>query len=78
MDGKLKQKQSDMTFQMKVLLYRNRDFLFQYRLHVEEDRLAKAAERTRGLLALSASMRGEDDIEDDLDDMLEIQCPDLE
>ena len=78
MDEKLKQKQSDMTFQMKVLLYRNKDFLDIYRDHVEEDRLAAASLRTKRLLELSASLKKEDEIGEDLEQMLDYCDSELE
>ena len=79
MDEKLKQRQSDMTFQMKVLLYRNRKFLAQYRAHAAVDEVKGAAERTRKLLERSAELRmgrkcdDDEDIdeEDDIDEELE-------
>jgi hypothetical protein len=70
MDGKLQKRQSDMTFQMKVLLYKNAEFLAKHRRHVQEDTLASAEQRTKELLQLSAQMRNALDVEDsDADDM---------
>ena len=70
MDGKLKQKQTDMTFQMKVLIYRNQKLLSQYRQHIEEDNVKAAAARTKELLELSASLKKEEEIDEELDTML--------
>jgi hAT family C-terminal dimerisation region len=64
MDGKLQKRQSDMTFQMKELLYKNAEFLAKHRMHVQEDRLASAEQKTKELLQLSAAMRNALDVED--------------
>ena len=37
MDGKLNKKQSDLTFQMKVLLYKNKGFLKNHLKILKED-----------------------------------------
>ena len=50
MDGKLRKRQSDMTFQMKVLLYKNKEFLWEHRARMKELNLKEAANRTRRLL----------------------------
>ena len=50
MDGKLRSRQSDMTFQMKVLLYKNQEFLDKHRDFVKADKIASAKARTRELL----------------------------
>jgi hypothetical protein len=63
MDGKLQKRQSDMTFQMKVLLYKNAEFLATHRRHVQEARLASADQKTKELLKLSAQLR--DDLDED-------------
>ena len=70
MDGKLKKKQSDLTFQMKVLLYKNRDFLERHKHHAEEDARKEAEARTKALLKVSAALRSDDDIDEEFDDML--------
>jgi hypothetical protein len=70
MDGKLQKRQSDMTFQMKVLLYKNAEFLANHRRHVQEDKLASAEQRTKELLKLSAQMRKDLELDDsDADDI---------
>jgi hypothetical protein len=47
--SQLQKRQSDMTFQMKVLLYKNADF---HRGHVQEDKLASAEQKTNEFLRL--------------------------
>jgi hypothetical protein len=72
MDGKLQKRQSDMTFQMKVLLYKNAEFLANYRRHVQEEKLASAEQKTKELLQLSAQLRNDLEVEDsDADDIEE-------
>ena len=71
MDGKLRSMQSDITFQMKVILYKNKAFLEQHRRHVRDDQQAAAEERTRELLQYSASLKKESDIDEEMDMMLE-------
>ena len=70
MDGKLRKKQSDLTFQMKVLLYKNKEFLEMNRKYAEEEAKKAAEARTKELLRISASLRKEEDIDDEFDDML--------
>ncbi|CAB9531903.1 expressed unknown protein [Seminavis robusta] len=50
MDGKLNSKQTDITFQMKVLTYKNRAFLRQHRHLVSVARKRVAENRTKRLL----------------------------
>jgi len=50
MDGKLNKRQSDATFQMKIVLQQNSDFLDQTRIHVEEDYKKKMAEDIQKLV----------------------------
>jgi hAT family C-terminal dimerisation region len=57
MDDKLKKKQSDFTFQMKVLLYKNKKFLMQHRLDVKEEQLKAAETKTKKLLKISAKIK---------------------
>ena len=71
MDGKLKKKQSDATFQMKVLLYKNKKILEEHRKDLVEARVLEASKRTRKLLNLSASLNTDDDISTDMDLMLD-------
>jgi hypothetical protein len=55
MDDKLKKKsQSDFTFQMKVLLYKNKNFLMQHRLDVKEEQLKAVETKTKKLLKISS------------------------
>ena len=57
MDGKLKNRQTDLTFQMKVILYKNKDFLEAHRKVIQEAARLVAEERVKDLLDLSAMMR---------------------
>ena len=58
MDGKPSKNQNDMTFQMKVLLYKNQAFLQKHRDCAIVDSQNKAERRTKELLQLSAKLRG--------------------
>lgn len=49
MDGKLNNRQSDATFQMKVILEQNKAFLEETNVMVEEDSLKELAEISRAL-----------------------------
>jgi len=66
MDGKLNSQQSDLTFQMKVLLYKNQQFLNEHRVNVLEDNRKAAALKTKELLQQSMSGKDEDDNEETL------------
>lgn len=82
MDGKLRNRQSDMTFQMKVLLYKNQEFLDKHREFVKNDKKILAMNRTRELLQQRATLSTpgraqnksadgsdeEDDIDQNMDD----------
>jgi hypothetical protein len=65
MDEKLGTRQTDLTFQMKVLLYKNQTFLEEHRDHVHLDKKREAEQRTKELLAKSLSMRDEDGSDDE-------------
>jgi hypothetical protein len=66
MDGKLNSNQSDLTFQMKVLLYKNQSFLKEHRSNVLEDKRKAAALKTKELLQQSMSGKDDDAIEETL------------
>ena len=53
MDDKLKKRQSDLTFQMKVLLYKNKDLLQLHRHLVSKDRKKAATARVKKVLEQS-------------------------
>jgi hAT family C-terminal dimerisation region len=67
MDGKLNARQNDMTFQMKVLLYKNQDFLEEYEKEVLEENKSAAAERTKSLMKSSLSAVKDSEINDELE-----------
>jgi len=50
MDGKLNKRQSDATFQMKVILQQNTKFLDKARIEIMEEHLKAAAESTKKLV----------------------------
>jgi hypothetical protein len=50
MDGKLNKRQSDATFQMKVILQQNTKFLDKARIEIMEEHLKPAAESTKKLV----------------------------
>jgi hypothetical protein len=55
MDGKLNSRQNDMTFQMKVLLYKNQAFLEEHKKDVLEENRNAAAARTKAFLKSSVA-----------------------
>jgi hypothetical protein len=69
MDGKLNPRQNDMTFQMKVLLYKNQGFLEEHNKEVQEDNRKAAAARTRALLQEDTALMEDSDIDDELEDV---------
>jgi hypothetical protein len=71
MDGKLGNRQNNMTFQMKVLLYKNKAFLEEHKKDVKEENRKAAAVRTKALLKSSmANMKGSD-IDDELEGLMD-------
>jgi len=71
MDGKLNSRQNDMTFQMKVLLYKNKDFLEEYKKDVLEENRKAAAARTKALLKSSTDNMKESDIDEELEGLMD-------
>ena len=67
MDGKLNTRQNDMTFQMKVLLYKNQAFLEEHKKEVLEENRKAAAARTKALLKSSMADMEDSDIDDELE-----------
>jgi hAT family C-terminal dimerisation region len=67
MDGKLNTRQKDMTFQMKVLLYKNQAFLEEHKKDVLEENRKAAAARTKALLKSSMDNMKDSDIDDELE-----------
>ena len=67
MDGKLSTRQNDMTFQMKVLLYKNQAFLEEHKKDVLEENRKAAAARTKALLKSSTANMLDSDIDDELE-----------
>jgi hypothetical protein len=67
MDGKLNSRQNDMTFQMKVLLYKNQGFLEEHQREVLEENRKAAAARTKALLNSDTALMVDSDIDDELE-----------
>jgi hAT family C-terminal dimerisation region len=63
MDGKLNSMQKDPTFQMKVLMYKNEDFLERYIDTMEPKQLETAAMKTKELLIKYISSKKEEEID---------------
>jgi hypothetical protein len=72
MDGKLNSMQKDLTFQMKVLMYKNANFLERYGNTMEAELLEDAEKRTRDLLVKHISSKNEEDIEYDTDRIMNL------
>jgi hypothetical protein len=71
MDGKLNTRQNEITFQMKVLLYKNQAFLEEFKKEVQEKEKRAAADRTRALLKSMTSDMDDSDIDDELEGWME-------
>ena len=74
MDGKLKSHQKDMTFQMKVLTYKNREFVAEMRRRgfIQEERLALAKNRAKTLMQQAKQSAEEEDTDQDLNDAVDV------
>jgi hypothetical protein len=70
MDGKLRKRQSEMTFQMKVLLYKNQGFLESHKQRVKEEHKKAAQQRTKEMIAMVAKDKkdSDSDIDEDMGD----------
>jgi hypothetical protein len=71
MDGKLGNRQNNMTFQMKVLLYKNQAFLEDHKKEVREEDRKAAAARTKALLKTSMAKMKESDIDDEFEGLMD-------
>jgi hAT family C-terminal dimerisation region len=67
MDGKLNTRQNEITFRMKVLLYKNQAFLEEFKKEVNEKEKRAAADRTKALLKSMTSDMDDSDIDDELE-----------
>jgi hAT family C-terminal dimerisation region len=72
MDGKLNSMQKDITFQMKVLTYKNEGFLERYSGKLGDDTLQDAEKRTKDLLKLHVGSKKEEEIESETEDMMDL------
>jgi hypothetical protein len=72
MDGKLNSMQKDLTFQMKVLMYKNANFLERYGNAMEAELLDDAEKRTRDLLVKHISSKNEEEIEYDTERIMNL------
>ena len=70
MDGKLNSMQNDVTFQMKVLCYKNHDFLERFKGRLEKEQLEVAEKKTKALLEQHIKSKKEDEIDSDIDDLM--------
>ena len=69
MDGDLKKAQSEGTFSMKVMLYKNSDLLEDLRLELTEDAKKEAEKRTKSLLEIKLAALTAVESDNELDDM---------
>ena len=71
MDGKLKRRQKDFTFQSKVLLHKNKDFLAAHEEFLKQDMvkavIARAEERTRVQIAKILEGCTDSDMDEELE-----------
>jgi hAT family C-terminal dimerisation region len=72
MDGKLNSMQKDLTFQMKVLMYKNEDFLDRYVDTMEPKQLETAGRKTKELLMKHVGSKKEEEIEQDTEYLIEM------
>ena len=72
MDGKLNTMQKDLTFQMKVLIYKNAAFLERYSGKIDDDILEDAEKKTKELLKMHVSSKKEDEIESETENLMEL------
>lgn len=70
MDGSLNSMQHDLTFQMKVLCYKNQDFLQRFKGRFEKEQLILAEKKTKALLELHIESKKEEEIDSDIDDLM--------
>jgi len=71
MDGKLNSKQNDITFQMKVLCYKNKDFLQRSLNMFKEDEMKEAEQKTKALLKKHIGAKKEEEITPDYEALME-------
>ena len=71
MDGKLNSRQSDLTFQMKVLCYKNHEFMRRYEGTLKDKWMEEAEAKTKALLKNHISSKKEEDIDSDMDDLMD-------
>jgi hypothetical protein len=72
MDGKLNSMQKDITFQMKVLIYKNENFLERYSGKMNPKHLENAEKKTRELLKKHIGSKKEDEIEKETEQLMEL------
>ncbi|CAB9530597.1 expressed unknown protein [Seminavis robusta] len=72
-DGKLSNGQKvAMTFQMRLLCYKNSAFIQNYKQCINDARKEWAKNRTKDLLKLTASRCEEEDYDSDIDAMVDL------
>jgi hAT family C-terminal dimerisation region len=72
MDGKLNSMQKDLTFQMKVLMYKTEDFLERYVDTMEPKQLETAARKSKERLMKHVGSKKEEEIEQDTEYLIEM------
>jgi hAT family C-terminal dimerisation region len=72
MDGKLNSMQKDLTFQMKVLIYKNEDFLERYSDKMDPKNLEDAEKKTRELLKKHIGSKKEEEIETETEQLMDV------
>ena len=78
MDGKLKSRQKDITFQMKVLIYKNADFLARYSGKVVKEVMVDAEQRTKEFLKQHIASQTDDEIESEAEELMDLYKLDAE
>ena len=63
-------RQSDLTFQMKVLCYKNHEFMQRYKGTLDVELLENAEAKTKALLEKHISSKEAEDLDSDMEDML--------
>ena len=72
MDGKLNSMQKDITFQMKVLIYKNEDFLERYSGRTDTTYLKEAQGRARELIKKHVGSKKAEEIGEETEELMEL------
>ena len=74
----MKSRQKDITFQMKVLIYKNADFLAWYSGKVVKEVMVDAEQRTKELLKQHIASQTDDEIESEAEELMDLYKLDAE